>query len=63
MTREQRQRFLVTAAQVAPQYYPLFFTLTSMGMRVGEGLAWPRGRLGTPKAGHGRTVDVSQTRK
>ena len=29
-------------------------------MRVGEGLAGTRGRLGTPQAGHGRTVDTSQ---
>ncbi|MEO7859883.1 MAG: site-specific integrase, partial [Nitrospirales bacterium] len=79
MTREQRQRFLVTAAQVAPRYYPLFFTLAGTGMRLGEALAlqwddvdglareirvtrsWSRGQVGTPKAGHGRTVDVSQT--
>ena len=79
MTREQRQRFLVTAAQVAPRYYPLFFTLAGTGIRLGEALALygedvdglareirvmrslSRGQIGTPKAGHGRSVDMSQT--
>ena len=78
MTREQRQRFLITAAREAPRYYPLFFTLAGTGLRLGEALAlqWEdfdglareirvmrslsRGELGTPKAGHGRTVDLSQ---
>jgi integrase len=78
MTREQRQRFLESAAQVEPKYYPLFFTLASTGMRLGEGLAlqWQdlhlearevrvaralsAGRVDTPKAGHGRTVDLSK---
>jgi integrase len=78
MTREQRQRFLTTAAHVTPRYFPLFFTLAGTGMRLGEALAlqWDdvdglarelrvtqslsRGQLGTPKAGHGRTVDLSQ---
>ena len=78
MSREQRQRFLTTAAREAPRYYPLFFTLAGTGIRLGEALAlqWAefdglareirvmrslsRGELGTPKAGHGRTVDLSQ---
>lgn len=78
MTRDQRQRFLTTAAREAPRYYPLFFTLAGTGLRLGEALAlqWEdvdgfgrelrvtrslsRGQLGTPKAGHGRTVDLSQ---
>jgi integrase len=78
MTREQRQRFLITAAREAPRYYPLFFTLAGTGLRLGEALAlqWEdldglarelrvtrslsRGQVGTPKAGHGRTVDLSQ---
>ena len=78
MTREQRQRFLITAARVTPRYYPLFFTLAGTGIRLGEALAlqWDdidglareirvrrslsRGEVGTPKAGHGRTVDLSQ---
>ncbi len=78
MTREQRQRFLTTAAQEAPRYYPLFFTLAGTGLRLGEALAlqwedldglarelrvtraWSRGEIGTPKSGHGRTVDLSQ---
>ena len=78
MTREQRQRFLTTAARETPRYYPLFFTLAGTGIRLGEALAlqWDdidslareirvvrslsRGELGTPKAGHGRTVDLSQ---
>jgi integrase len=78
MTREQRQRFLTTAARETPRYYPLFFTLAGTGIRLGEALAlqWEdldgfareirvtrslsRGLVGTPKAGHGRTVDLSQ---
>ena len=78
MTREQRQRFLTTAARETPRYYPLFFTLAGTGLRLGEALAlqWDdldglareirvtrslsRGQVGTPKAGHGRTVDLSQ---
>ncbi len=78
MTRDQRQRFLTTAARETPRYYPLFFTLAGTGIRLGEALAlqWEdldglarelrvtqslsRGQLGTPKAGHGRTVDLSQ---
>ena len=78
MTREQRQRFLVTAARETPRYYPLFFMLAGTGLRLGEALAlqWEdldglareirvmrslsRGQMGTPKAGHGRTVDPSQ---
>ncbi|HEV8329327.1 MAG TPA: site-specific integrase [Nitrospiraceae bacterium] len=78
MTREQRQRFLITAARETPGYYPLFFTLAGTGIRLGEALAlqWDdidglarelrltrslsRGQMGTPKAGHGRTLDLSQ---
>ena len=78
MTREQRQRFLTTAARETPRYYPLFFTLAGTGIRLGEALAlqWEdldgfareirvtrslsRGQIGTPKAGHGRTVDLSK---
>ncbi len=78
MTREQRQRFLTTAARETPHYYPLLFTLAGTGIRLGEALAlqWDdidgfareirimrslsRGEVGTPKAGHGRTVDLSE---
>ncbi len=78
MTREQRQRFLTTAARETPHYYPLLFTLAGTGIRLGEALAlqWDdidgfareirivrslsRGEMGTPKAGHGRTVDLSE---
>ena len=78
MTREQRQRFLTTAARETPHYYPLLFTLAGTGIRLGEALAlqWgdidgfareiritrslSRGEVGTPKAGHGRTVDLSE---
>jgi len=36
MSREQRQRFLTTAARETPRYYPLFFTLAGTGMRLGK---------------------------
>lgn len=39
MDRDQRHLFLVTAARVAPQWYPVFATLAGTGMRLGEALA------------------------
>ncbi len=39
MDREQRQRFLETAQQVTPHFYPLFAFLASTGARLGEALA------------------------
>ncbi len=39
MTREQRQAFLLVAAESETRYYPLFFTLAGTGMRLGEALA------------------------
>ena len=39
MDREQRHQFLVTAARVAPAWYPLFAFLAGTGARLGECLA------------------------
>jgi integrase len=36
-SREEANLFLETARRVAPRYYPLFLTLYSCGLRVGEG--------------------------
>ncbi|MGZ9190039.1 MAG: tyrosine-type recombinase/integrase, partial [Nitrospira sp.] len=79
MTRDERQRFLLTSLNIVPRYAPLFFTLAGTGMRLGEALAqkWgdidvlareirvaralSAGEIDTPKSGHGRTVDLSQS--
>lgn len=80
VTAAQRQVFLATAFREAPRYYPLFFVLAGIGMRLGEGLALQPedldsltktiriarafsedGTLDTPKSGHGRTVEMSQS--
>ncbi len=80
MDREQRQRFLDTAAQVAPRYHTLFCVLAGCGLRLGEGLGLQiedidfhagmirisralsddDGSVSTPKAGHGRDVQMSK---
>lgn len=36
MTREQRQVFLSMAQRIVPRLFPLFATLASTGMRLGE---------------------------
>jgi integrase len=57
MTREQRQFFILSAAQETPGYYPLFVTLAGTGMRLGEVLAlqWDDVHLEARKISVGRS--------
>ena len=51
MTGEQRKLFLSTAQKVVPRLYPLFATLASTGVRLGEAVALQRGGRRLPRAG------------